>query len=97
MNLASKPGRSSVSSIALADSGSTPSAWRNPFVWLIVALPGSAVVASLITAVIAVVGADPIVAAREPGKVIERVDPMLPAQKARNRAAEARGTAATAP
>lgn len=74
-----------------------PSTWRNPFVWLIVALPCSAVVASVVTAVIAVNGADPIVSAREPGKVVEKVDPMLPAQKARNRAAEARIGAAETP
>lgn len=64
--------------------------WRNPFVWLIVALPASAVVASVITAVIAISGADPVISTREPARVIQAIDPMLPAQKARNRAAEAK-------
>lgn len=72
------------------------STWRNPFVWLVVGLPLSAVVASTITAIIAISGADPIVTTREPGRVLRDVDPMMPAQKARNRAAEAR-TDATAP
>lgn len=73
------------------------SAWRNPFVWLVVGLPGSVVLASLVTAYIAVSGADTVVTAREPGKVIQEVDPMLPALKARNRAAEARSDSAPTP
>lgn len=78
---ASKPG---------PDSAGDRSTWRNPFVWLIVALPASAVVASVITAVIAISGADPVINTREPARVIQAIDPMLPAQKARNRAAEAK-------
>jgi hypothetical protein len=63
---------------------------HRPYVWLVIALPLSAVIAGLITAYIAFSGADEVISAREPGKVVQKVDPMMPAQKARNRAVEAR-------
>lgn len=62
--------------------------WRHGLVWLVLGLPFAAVVASTITAVVAVRGADPEV---ERAAVVEhRVgnkDPLAPAVKARNHAA----------
>jgi uncharacterized protein len=58
--------------------------WREPMVWLVIAGPLSVVVASLVTAVIAWRGADPLVS--DPPD--QRNAPALaPAVKARNHAA----------
>jgi len=65
-----------------------PPWWRVPMVWLVVGGPLAVVVASLATAVIAIRGADPVVAA-EPGEGAAA----RPAVQARNHAA----TAATRP
>jgi hypothetical protein len=62
--------------------------WRHGFVWLVVGLPLSAVVAGSVTAVIAVRGADEEV--ERSAVVQQRVeakDPAAPALKARNHAA----------
>lgn len=62
--------------------------WRNGFVWLVLALPVSAVVAGTITAVIAVRGADEEVErAQLVQQRVESKDPTAPAMKARNHAA----------
>ncbi len=57
----------------------TPNAhwWRHPHVWLVIAGPAAVVVASMVTAVIAVRGAD---------KVITE-QPLTPAVQGRNHAA----------
>jgi hypothetical protein len=64
--------------------------WRVPMVWLVIGGPLAVVVASLVTAVIAVRGADPVLGPGERGGVSERSstpDAMTPALQARNHAA----------
>ena len=56
--------------------------WREPMLWLVLGGPASVVLASLVTAVIAWRGADPV--------VIESAGAMQPAIKARNHAAAPR-------
>jgi uncharacterized protein len=70
-----------------------PAWWRVPMVWLIIGGPLTVVVASLITAVIAVRSADPVLTAQERGGASERSsapDAMTPALQARNHAATAK-------
>lgn len=64
--------------------------WRVPMVWLVIGGPLAVVLASLVTAVIAVRGADPVLGPGERGGVSERSttpDAMTPALQARNHAA----------
>lgn len=64
--------------------------WRHGMLWLVIGGPALVVVASLITAFIAIRGADPVLSREEPGAVVnpkEGVDAMTPAVQARNHAA----------
>lgn len=60
--------------------------WREPMVWLVIAGPVAVVVAGVITAAIAVRGADPVLPT---GMQTARPDGMTPAVQARNHAATA--------
>lgn len=64
--------------------------WRHPMVWLVISGPLSVVIASIISAVVAVRGADPVLLRDESGgasEVHDGVDSMTPALAARNHAA----------
>lgn len=73
--------------------------WRYGHLWLVIAGPAVVVVAAIATAVIAVRGADPVVASDyyrrgiEINKQLPRERALLPAQQGRNHA----GTPATQP
>lgn len=60
--------------------------WREPMVWLVIAGPLAVVVAGVVTAAIAVQGADPVLPT---GMSSARPDAMTPAVQARNHAATA--------
>lgn len=62
--------------------------WREPMVWLVVGGPALVVVASLVTAVIAWRGADPLVT--DPAVAVNAERSLQPAVKARNHAATPR-------
>ena len=64
--------------------------WRYPMLWLVVGGPAVVVVASLLTAVIAVRGADPVLSRDDPASVSDPkagADALTPAMQARNHAA----------
>lgn len=64
--------------------------WRYPMLWLVVGGPAVVVVASLLTAVIAVRGADPVLSRDDPASVSDPkvgADSLTPAMQARNHAA----------
>jgi len=64
--------------------------WRHPMVWLVISGPLAVVIASIISAVVAVRGADPVLLKDESGgasEVHDGVDSMTPALAARNHAA----------
>jgi hypothetical protein len=66
--------------------------WRFRIVWLVVALPALAVVASVVSATIAVRHADPVIAghaaatAEDAASAARRANPLEPAEQARNHA-----------
>ena len=66
--------------------------WRHGMVWLVIAGPAAVVVAGIATAVIAVRGADPVVASDyyrrgiEINRQLARERALLPAQQGRNHA-----------
>jgi hypothetical protein len=87
-NLTSRPG---------ADASPSLPWWRYRFVWLVVGLPASAVVAATASGIIAIRGADPVVAeysqaARQAAaESLSREDATrIPAELARNHAATPR-------
>jgi hypothetical protein len=67
--------------------------WREPQVWLLIAGPAAVVVAGLVTAVIAVRGADPVVAedyyrrGLHINEELARNRALVPAERGRNHAA----------
>lgn len=69
-------------------------AWKEPLVWLVVGLPASVVVAGVITVVIAVRGADPVLPTTPAAQQADRA--LTPAMKARNAAATEAARAAAA-
>lgn len=56
--------------------------WRVPMVWLVIGGPATVVVAGIVTAVIAIRGADPVIGSEPDAKFSER-----PAVQGRNHAA----------
>jgi uncharacterized protein len=56
--------------------------WRIPMVWLVIGGPATVVVAAIVTAIIAVRGADPVIGPEPEAKFSQR-----PAVQARNHAA----------
>jgi hypothetical protein len=80
--------------MAMNDCGDVQRPWWREFqVWLLIAGPAAVVVAGLVTAVIAVRGADPVVAedyyrrGMHINEELARNRPQMPAQQARNHAA----------
>jgi len=64
--------------------------WRHPMVWMVISGPLLVVIASIVSAVVAVRGADPVLLKDESGgasEAREGMDSMTPALAARNHAA----------
>ncbi len=82
------------SPIKALDEGRTAQWWRNPYCWLILVGPITVVIAGILTAWIAIDGADPLVDANYYQKgialskgVTDTPGSLLPAKQARNHAA----------